>query len=177
MRCVAIGGEPATGKTTLVSQIYDSLNEPKGFKFGLVRGHLDNTRNLALLGIYGTGETFLGTDKLAMNVNPHFHKDAEKRSRNLLFEGDRLFTGANLQKLMAMYETRVIILKASEEDLHKRHKERGDTQTAKFLQGRQTKTANIQKQLGDAVELHYLRKIEDTSNLAKDLLSWLSNGQ
>ena len=59
MRCVAIGGEPATGKTTLVSEIYRNLKKPRNLKYGLVRGHVDKERNLALLGIYNTGDLFL----------------------------------------------------------------------------------------------------------------------
>ena len=150
------------------------LHEPKPFKFGLVRGHLDKPRNLAVIGVYGTGEAFLGTDKLAMNVNPHFHRYAEKQGRNLLFEGDRLFTGNNLSKLMDLYETRVIILKAGEDELHQRHIERGDTQTAKFLKSRRTKIQNIEKQLGPVIESHCLKRMDDTVNLANNLLSWIS---
>jgi cytidylate kinase len=175
MRCVAIGGQPATGKTTLVTQLYKNLNEPQPFKFGLVRGHLDKSRNLAVVGIYGTGETFLGTDKLAMNVNPHFHKYADKKARNILFEGDRLFTEKNLLRLMSLYETRVIILRASEAILSERHKERGDTQSKKFLQSRRTKMENIEKKLGSAIEFHYLKQMKDSFNLAENLLSWLSD--
>ena len=40
MKCVAIGGVPATGKTTLVKKIYDKM--PKiNFEYGLVKGHYD----------------------------------------------------------------------------------------------------------------------------------------
>ena len=176
MRCVAIGGEPATGKTTLVSDVFERLDSPKGFKFGLVRGHLNKDLNIALVGIYGTGGTFLGTDKLAMNVNPHFYKYAEKQNRNIIFEGDRLFTLKNVQMLQGLYETRVIVLKAAPEVLHKRHTERGDGQSDKFLQGRKTKISNIEQGLESACEVHYLRNHEDTINLSKDLVSWLSNG-
>ena len=175
MRCVAIGGVPATGKTTLMNKLFEQMGSPKGFKYGLVRGHVCKERNIALLGIYGTGETFAGTDKLAMNVNPHFHKYTERKDRNILFEGDRLFTLNNLLHLKQLYETRVIILEADEQTLHQRHQDRGDGQTDKFLQGRKTKITNIKQGLNGDYQLCSLLDIADTTNLAQDVLDWLSH--
>ena len=58
MKCVAIGGVPATGKTTLVKKIYDKM--PKiNFEYGLVKGHYDKENNIALLGLYNQNNTFL----------------------------------------------------------------------------------------------------------------------
>ena len=71
MKCVAIGGVPATGKTTLVKMIYDKM--PKiNFEYGLVKGHYDKENNIALLGLYNQDNTFLGTDRLSMGVNKQF---------------------------------------------------------------------------------------------------------
>jgi len=175
VRCVAIGGEPATGKTTLVSEIYRNLNKPRNLKYGLVRGHVDQERNLALLGIYNTGDLFLGTDKLAMNVNPHFHKYIGQQNRNILFEGDRLFTKANIEALNTLYETRIIILNASQQTLDDRHIARGDSQSEKFLAGRKTKIANIKAAFPDQIEDCELLTEADTSYLCQDLLEWLSH--
>ena len=71
MKCVAIGGVPATGKTTLVKMIYNKM--PKiNFEYGLVKGHYDKHNNIALLGLYNQNNTFLGTDRLSMGVNKQF---------------------------------------------------------------------------------------------------------
>ena len=72
MKCVAIGGEPATGKTTLVKEILKD-QQMQDYKFGLLRGHLLESLNLLVLGIYNN-DTFCGTDKLSMAVNSHFLK-------------------------------------------------------------------------------------------------------
>ena len=57
MKCVAIGGVPATGKTTLVKMIYDKM--PKvNFEYGLVKGHYDKDNNIALLGLYNQNNTY-----------------------------------------------------------------------------------------------------------------------
>ena len=51
MKCVAIGGEPATGKTTLVKEILKD-QQMQDYKFGLLRGHLIESFNLLVLGIF-----------------------------------------------------------------------------------------------------------------------------
>ncbi|MEK9767827.1 MAG: hypothetical protein VW683_02800 [Betaproteobacteria bacterium] len=173
LKCVAIGGEPATGKTTLMKTFLEMVKPEDRLKFGLVRGHLSRTLNLAVLGLYGDGKTFEGTDMLSMAVNPHFVKYIEKNNRNIAFEGDRLFTVSNLEKLDKKYDLRLIILQQDEKELEKRHKKRNDTQTEKFLKGRKTKISNILSAFQGKTELFKLNEINDTFNLAEELLEWL----
>jgi len=171
MKCLAIGGLPASGKTTLMQLIYERLNTT-ALKFGLLRGHYDKNKNLALLGLYNNTDIFKGTDKLSMAVNPHFLIYAEKNNRNLLFEGDRLFTLKNLTHLNAIYKLRIIILNQTDIELKRRHNERNDNQSDKFIKGRATKIANIKKAFNNSIENHTLNSIEDSKVLANNIILW-----
>ena len=122
------------------------------FKYGLVKGHYDKDNNLALLGLYNQNNTFLGTDRLSMGVNKQFLQYISMVQSNIIFEGDRLFSLNNLIKLNELYDLRIIILVNSPETLLKRHKDRNDTQTDKFLKGRSTKIKNIKKHVKNNLE-------------------------
>ena len=54
-RVVAIGGVPCSGKTTLVREILNNVeDEPKFFKYGLLRGYISD--NVAIIGIYKSND-------------------------------------------------------------------------------------------------------------------------
>ncbi len=124
------------------------------------------------MGIYNNQDTFKGTDKLSMAVNTHFVKYVEKKQRNILFEGDRLFSLNNLILLDQHYDLRIIVLEQSEETLHQRHIDRNDTQSEKFIKGRKTKIKNIINHFGDRVEKHQLSSMKDSKDLANNILLW-----
>ena len=71
IRLIAIGGEPAVGKTTIVTRVKDSYPDMKYFTYGLVKGYHSKSANLFIIGIY-IGDTFDGTDKLSMAAQPVF---------------------------------------------------------------------------------------------------------
>jgi len=171
LKCIAIGGEPATGKTTLMEFVFNDLIS-HSISFGMVKGHYDKSKNLVLMGIYNSQDTFKGTDKLSMAVNTHFVKYVEKKQRNILFEGDRLFSLNNLILLDQHYDLRIIVLEQSEETLHQRHIDRNDTQSEKFIKGRKTKIKNIINHFGDRVEKHQLSSMKDSKDLANNILLW-----
>ena len=134
---IAIGGEPASGKTTIMKSIIKDYMPFKTFKYGLVRGIKNNKINI--VGIYDKS-LFSGTDKLSMAVQPHFLKFVEKCSNEvILFEGDRLFN----QSLFDKVDCEIIVIKANKEEVHKRHIQRKDTQTEKFIKAKRTKIENI----------------------------------
>ena len=138
-RIIAIGGEPASGKTTLMKKIMRNYAPLKNFSFGLVRGTYNLKQNLYFIGIYDDS-TFSGTDKLSMAVQPHFFKLLDKlQDATIVFEGDRLFN----QSLFDKYNCDIIVVEADRETLHKRHKKRADNQTEKFKKAKKTKIANI----------------------------------
>jgi len=171
LKCIAIGGEPATGKTTLMEFVFNDL-KGQTLSFGMVKGHYDQSRNLVLMGIYNNQDTFKGTDKLSMAVNSHFVKYVEKQQRNILFEGDRLFSLNNLILLDKYYDLRIIVLQQSEEILHQRHKQRNDNQSHKFIKSRRTKIKNILNHFGNRIETHQLSTIQESKDLAKNILLW-----
>ena len=98
--------------------------------------------------------------------------------RNIIFEGDRLFSLNNLIKLNELYDLRIIMLVNSPETLLKRHKDRNDTQTDKFLKGRATKIKNIQEHFGGIigrVETYTLTNLQESETLSNNIYNWLKS--
>jgi hypothetical protein len=107
-KIIAIGGEPGTGKTTLVKRVIDHYGYEsfKQFTYGLLRGYTRD--HLIILGVYpvapGTREGAIGpwgTDRLSTNVLDDAKRFVENlkairpethRETVILWEGDRLFT-------------------------------------------------------------------------------------
>lgn len=151
MKITAIFGEPATGKTTLMRRFiehikldaYDNhLEEIEPEK--LVIAMHDADRNLFILGKYIDGETFAGTDRMSMAVQPNAEKFikslVQEEDAKVFFEGDRLCNQSFLEFLISLnVDLAIIYVNASDEILHQRHIDRGDTQSKKFLGGRETK--------------------------------------
>jgi broad-specificity NMP kinase len=176
-RCIAVGGEPATGKTTMMKELYKNMGVTHNLKAGLLRGHINNTTNVSLMGLYNDAGTFLGTDRLSMAVNTDFQKYVKMKKRHIVFEGDRLFTNNNLKFIGQHYELRIIILEASKQELHDRHISRGDGQSDVFLKGRATKIRNIATEFGGKVERKSLTEPAHSIQMAQELLQWLETGK
>jgi dephospho-CoA kinase len=152
---IAVGGEPATGKTTLMWRIIDSATdwqkiEPKK-TLSAIRSE---SLNLTILGKYDRSEQFAGTDRLSMSVQPaatEFIKEVTSPgqvSGNILFEGDRLFNRKFIDAIISCdCSFSLIYIEASRNELHNRHVDRKDTQTETFLKSRQTKYSNIVRSL------------------------------
>jgi len=138
-RIIAIGGEPASGKSTLMKYILKQYKPLKTFKYGLVRGLYNEENNLYFLGIYDNS-VFCGTDKLSMAVQPDFLNLVEKiPEATFVFEGDRLFN----QSLFDKKDCEIIVLNVTEKTNEERHKKRNDNQTEKFKKSKKTKIKNI----------------------------------
>jgi len=170
VKCIAIGGVPATGKTTLVKEILKRYTY-RNFKFGLLRGHFIDKLNLVVMGIYSE-DVFSGTDKLSMAVNKDFIKYVLLKKRNILFEGDRLFSLNNLELIKKHYKTHIILLENDSSILNLRHKERNDKQSEKFIKGRYTKIKNITEHFKDK-NIYCLKNTQDTINLADTIIEFL----
>ena len=91
-KIIAVGGVPATGKTTLIKSILNNFKPLTKFKFGLIQGVRSKLLRIYVIGVYDNS-TFAGTDKLSMACQPDFFKFVNKLSDNdlVIFEGDRLF--------------------------------------------------------------------------------------
>jgi len=170
-KLIAIGGEPACGKTTIMKRFLEEKNlqsvEPKK----LVSSMYDVNNKLYILGKYGSDELFPGTDKLSMAVQPNAIEFLKECKDNILFEGDRLFTQSFLEEAVNLVdrgelELRIIIITADPSIVSKRHHDRGDTQSEKFLKGRVTKYENI---MSSFILMPYIEVM--TNNDEKDLTS------
>jgi broad-specificity NMP kinase len=144
MKVIAIGGEPGSGKTTLMKRVIELLNpEAKYNDFKLVP-YLQKD-NIYILGKYEEGEVFSGTDRMSMAVQPEAIKFLAYLPEHsiLLYEGDRLFTASFLEHCVERYETKIIYLKTDKSVRQDRYKERGSEQNETWLAGRETKVSNI----------------------------------
>lgn len=144
MKVFAIGGEPGSGKTTLMKKVIEHYKvEPKYDAFKLVP-YLQKD-NIYILGKYEEGEVFSGTDRMSMAVQPEAIKFLSSLSKDsiVLFEGDRLFTASFLEDCMDKYDLKIIYLSTRKEIREDRYKDRGSSQNETWLQGRETKISNI----------------------------------
>lgn len=174
MKAVAIGGVPASGKSTLLKTIIKQCGLKKHWKYKLLNGTMFN--NTCIIGKYPENETFGGTDRLSMASPKDMYEFIDLKKANILFEGDRLFTKDILHKLIKTYETRIIVIRNDDEVLAQRHIQRGDNQKESFLKGRKTKINNIlfDPIIKDKAEIYELNSMHDTENLAKDIYQYIS---
>ena len=140
-RILALGGKPATGKTTLLRDVINTYKPYIKFNFGLVRGMYFSKHSLYIIGIYDKS-VFSGTDKLSMAVQPDFIRFCSKiTDGKILFEGDRLFN----QSLFNKVNCDIMIIEGNENTEKLRHKKRNDNQSQKFIKSKHTKIENIKK--------------------------------
>ena len=174
-KIVAVGGSPGTGKTTLFRKFMESHTwekvEPKKMLPAMYCKDLD----LYVLGKYEDGETFAGTDRLSMAVQPIAQEFVKECQSNILFEGDRIFNQSFLEFAMNLSEVdlQVVFLKAPKSVLEQRYKDRGSDQSAQFLKGRETKYSNL---LSNFDLMPYITEFNNT-NLEEQgkALSFLEN--
>ncbi len=169
MRIIAVGGEPATGKTTLFRALLDRLGKGSFQKAGLALYHEFPDRKTLILGDYRK-EGFAGTDRLSMAVQPQAQEFLRSLDSDwtVLFEGDRLFNRKFLESCGEFADITVWILTASEEEKTRRHESRGDTQTEQWLRGRVSKVRNIAESMKVIRKNH--NNPEDTTRLVDILL-------
>ena len=144
-KIIAVGGQPGTGKTTLFRKYMEGKDWIVGEPAKLVSASYNPDRDLYILGKYEEGETFAGTDRLSMAVQPPLQEWIASHNCNILFEGDRVFNQSFLEFCMGLPNTelQVVYLKAPKELLEQRYKERGSDQSEQFLRGRETKYSNL----------------------------------
>lgn len=181
IKVLAIGGEPCSGKTTLVKRF---INE-SGLKFEKIKAAklLDalycKEKDLYIFGIYDdSGATFQGTDRLSMAVQPNAVEFINNLSNGtVIFEGDRLFNAkflGCLSEAVLPDNFRILVLKTKNEVLEERHVSRNDTQDVTFKNSRRTKVNNILSNL----DLREYTSVMQNNNLEEqqkvyDFLQWV----
>ena len=178
IKVVGFGGEPASGKSTLMLAVIGNwlrwTGEGRAVKWGS-RGLVTSIypgAKVAIIGFYEPGQTFGGTDRLSMSIQPEaaqflaaLSSDEHWDGWQVFFEGDRLFTSKFIHFVLHQnIPARFFVLTCSEEALEKRHKQRADSQDARWLAGRKTKAKNIVQEFGLPRLPHNCP--EDTARLA-----------
>lgn len=154
---IAVGGEPASGKTTLLKRIRKNFINLTPFKDGLVRGEYCPINQVYFVGVFDDS-MFEGTDKLSLSVQPAFLEFVQKTpNAKIIFEGDRLFNAS----VFDYHKSVVYILELSPSIHKERHAQRGHEQNETFLKGRKTKIDNIKNTFSHTI-LHndYEKDIE-----------------
>jgi hypothetical protein len=148
LKVILIGGEPATGKTTLMWELIAQLpGERTPFCYQKVKGYFWG--RVFVLGVYWRGKTFSGTDTLSMGVQPDAvkfleHLRLEPEDAIVLAEGDRLFTHSFIAACQRLaHEMRLFVLEADADLKQVRHEQRGDQQSESWRRGRRTKIERI----------------------------------
>ena len=163
MNIVAIGGEPASGKTFVVNKLRELIPEVKvPFAFGKVKGLTNKGGSIYILGVYD-GSTYEGGDKLSVAVSSDL-KIMLRRLRNeeavVYLEGYRLFT----KSLCSRHKVEARLLRVLEEEAKSRHGKRGDFQTSKFLAKRRSEVDNLHLTYGFPwVDNNNEKQAEDTA--------------
>jgi broad-specificity NMP kinase len=145
-KLIAVGGSPGTGKTTLFRKFMEGKKWIQVEPAKLISAMYCEELDLYILGKYEEGETFAGTDRLSMAVQPPMQEWIASHNCNVLFEGDRIFNQSFLEYAMGLPNTdlQVVLLTAPKELLEQRYKDRGSEQSEQFLRGRETKYSKIQ---------------------------------
>jgi hypothetical protein len=184
VKVIAMGGEPATGKTTLMFKLISMADDWQTVKpEKLLDAMYSKKLNLYILGKYvNDGNVFQGTDRLSMAVQPDAEKffrnlayesSADDHSVNVIFEGDRLFNGKLLDKLSEWFPNslKVLVLTASHDTKEQRHVDRKDDQDDKFKNSRATKISNIMGSLTlmDYIDTMVNENLDDQSKIIDNI--------
>ena len=142
---IMIGGIPCSGKSSLTRNILSELGSGEMLE-PMKLFPCEKRGNVLIVGKYPEGETFGGTDRISYGAISKFRdfidQEAPKHP-HIFLEGDRFFRAKDIEWLLDNHQAKVYILTVSAEEEKRRHLERQDTQTEKWLQGRHTQISHI----------------------------------
>jgi len=144
-KILAVAGVPASGKTTIMREF---LKRTGNWQKRKLKQSLDALYNRKLdcfiLGSYEENETFAGTDRLSMSIQPQTVEFVKETKSKVIYEGDRLFNASFLEVCRAeKIGFKIFEISATDATLKQRHKLRKDKQSKTFLESRATKVRNV----------------------------------
>jgi ABC-type dipeptide/oligopeptide/nickel transport system ATPase subunit len=147
---LAIGGPTASGKTTLMKQIFGFTDDwsEKIRATKLLDGYYSKKLNTWILGVYEDSVgTFQGMDKLSKSVPPqlvNFISENAANPVNILFEGANVVTVKTLGNIIDCNVNFVLLrLMVSNSLKQTRHRVRADNQKDKFIKAKETQIENV----------------------------------
>lgn len=141
MRILGIGGEPATGKSTLVGELMRGMGDlPERFVWGQLQGFW-----------FKTAKTYVISEDLAIGIDSSAEEFMQYLSKTdplarIIFSGDRLFTGKFIEaclRIVAASDAMFLVLVADDEVKAARLKQRQDFYSDSWIKGRVTKYKNL----------------------------------
>lgn len=183
MQFVGIGGEPCTGKSSLMREFLRLalLRDCKliEWRFKSLRGIQCIEEKWLVLGVYPEGCTdsthytgsFFGTDRLAFVAKRDFTcwLSQNQDPMTVLFEGDRLFNLKTLKELSG--KTLFFILQTNNDELLERHQARAESQSESFLKRQKTKIKNISND--KLVRVVENNNLQDRDKIIKTIMNFL----
>ena len=181
---VMIGGVPASGKSTLTKNIISELGSAE-YVEPMKLFPCEKRGDVLVVGRYPEGETFGGTDRMSYGVIPKFRdfiSQEEPKHKHIFIEGDRFFRSKDIEWLIENHEAKVFVLlvkqhhvTVSSDEENRRHIQRKDTQTEKWLQGRRSQISNILTNfmLMNDINVRPNENENDSENIKKEIMELL----
>ena len=174
-----IGGVPCSGKSTLTRNILSEIKGGCGIGQPLPLFPCEKRGDVLVVGRYPEGETFGGTDRISYGAIPKFcdfiNQEAPKH-KHIFLEGDRFFRAVDIEWLISEHNASVYVLTVSAEEEKRRHIQREDTQTEKWLQGRRSQISNIMTNfmLMNDINVRPNDTLESSEEIRKEILKLLT---
>ena len=178
MSIIMVGGIPTSGKSKLIRGLIGDIGS-----FDICNPYplfpCQFHKDILVVGRYPEGETFGGTDKLSYGTIPKFRdfiKQEESKWKHIIIEGDRFFRSQDITWICDNYDSKVFVLTVSDTEEKRRHLERQDTQTDRWLKGRRTQIQNILTDivLMGSIEVRSNETMEDSDNLKEEIKNLLN---
>jgi len=171
---IFIGGIPCSGKSTLTRNILNELGSPE-YITPMKLFPCEKRGNVLVIGQYPENETFGGTDKLSYGTILKFRdfidQEAPKHT-NIMVEGDRFFRSADIEWIMENHDAKVFVLTVSGKEENRRHVERKDTQTERWMKTRRGQIRNIitHPTIAGELEIRCNETDEDSQNIRNEII-------
>ena len=173
-----IGGVPCSGKSSLTRNILSELGSAE-YVEPMKLFPCEQHGNILVVGHYPKGESFGGTDRLSYGTISKFRDFIDQEApkhKHIFLEGDRFFRAKDIEWVLDNHDAKVYILTVSADEEKRRHIQRQDTQTEKWLQGRRSQISNILTNfmLMNNIDVRSNENENDSENIQKEIMELLN---